>query len=209
MHKQLVFVRHGESSANACPDSRLLKSYDDDHVALSETGCQQARECRRLMQKELHLHFDLPKQASTSSIIVYTSPKLRAVQTSTILGLADRHIIDRRLAEHNIPNFADAASRDFYRKEAKRFGKYTYRYPHPGGESGEDVAVRLSAFLQDVATSTAAAQADVILIICHEVVIRAAFYLLGDNTGPKVFDEIHIDNCEWVVFPDVNLDLLA
>lgn len=69
--------------------------------------------------------------------------------------------------------------------------------------------MRLSAFLQDIAMSTAAAQADVIFIICHEVVIPAAFYLLGKNTGPKVFDEIHVDNCEWVVLPDVNLDLLA
>lgn len=69
--------------------------------------------------------------------------------------------------------------------------------------------MRLSAFLQDIAMSTAAAQADVIFIICHEVVIPAAFYLLGKNTGPKVFDEIHVDNCEWVMLPDVNLDLLA
>lgn len=163
MHKQLVFVRHVESSANACPHSRLLKSYDDDHVALSETGCQQARECRRLVQKELHLDFDLPKQASASSIIVYTSPKLKAIETSTILRLADRHIIDRRLAEQNIPNFADAASRRFYRKEAKRFGKYSYRDPQPGGESSEDVAMRLSAFLQGVAMSAAAAQSSSVI----------------------------------------------
>lgn len=60
--------------------------------------------------------------------------------------------------------------------------------------------MRLSAFLQDIAMSTAEAQADVMLIICHEVVIRAAFYLLGKNTGPKVFDEIHVDNCEWSCF---------
>ena len=189
MAATLIFLRHGQSSANAFPDSRLLPAYADDNIALTELGRAQAKDCRLRLIQEVHL--------DPENTTVYTSPKLRAIQTSEILGFSDRHKVDNRLAEQNIPKFSNEASRDFHRSEARRVGKFHYRYPLPGGESGEDVAVRLSSFLKDLAQNE---QGNTIFIICHEVVIRAAVFLLGSDASPRVFDDVDIDNCEWVVF---------
>ena len=197
MATRLVFIRHGESSANACPDSRLQPGHDDDDVALTTKGRAEARECREGLVHKLQLDFE--------NVSVYTSPKLRAIQTSEILGFSNRHIIDARLKEQAFPIFPNKESREFHRSEAKRLGKFHYRYPFPGGESGHDVAVRLSDFLKYLALID---KHDTILIICHEVVIRAAIFLLEPDTTPQVFDRVDIDNCEWVVF-NVFLDTFA
>lgn len=143
-------------------------------------------------------------QLDLESITVYTSPMLRAIQTSKVLGFSDRHIVDNRLAEQNIPKFPNAQSRDFHRNEARRLGKFTYRYPFPGGENGQDVADRLADFLKDLSHGDKT-DFSTILMICHEVVIRAAIFLLGSDSGPRVFDDVDIDNCEWVVFDDCHL----
>lgn len=190
MATKFVFIRHGESSANASPDSRLQPGHNDDDVALTEKGRAQAKECRKGLMNKLQLNL--------KNVTVYTSPKLRAIQTSEILGFSNRHIIDARLKEQTFPIFPNRESREFHREKAKRLGKFKYRYPFPGCESGEDVAVRLSDFLKDVARSTH--QNAAILIVCHEVVIRAAKFLLESSTNPAILDNTDIDNCEWVVF---------
>lgn len=91
MAPKLIFLRHGESSANASPEERLLPAYDDDQVPLTALGHEQAKSCRLLMTQQL--------QIDLKNIIVYTSPKLRAIQTAEILGVSDHHVIDARLKE--------------------------------------------------------------------------------------------------------------
>ncbi len=97
---------------------------------------KQAKECKLRIQKELDKN-------PLNEKICYCSPLQRAQQTAKILEAAFSQNIttDDRLREQLIPKFANAASRDYHRKEAKTVGKYLYKYP--GGESGQDVVVRL------------------------------------------------------------------
>ena len=192
-----LFIRHAESEANVNPDIRLRESYDDMSVPLTEQGRLQAEQCRLTLLER----YDIGKNGD--STIYYTSPMKRAKETvAMILQKSTQHARqDDRLKEQDIPKFQTASERDYHRGRAKEQGKYFYRYPN--GECGEDVAGRLQSFVHDLLqkTGTLSTDSQNIVIVTHEVVIRAAIFILSeDEKKTEVFDHVDIQNCQIIRF---------
>ena len=198
----LVLIRHGESEANASPAMRLQKNYNDFHVPLSDLGVIQAKICCET----------LISQQSDRRYKIYTSPMKRAEQTAEFIQseMCDGVSKDFRLQEQFIPKFENEGERDMLRQQARQRGKYYYRYPKKNGESGRDVALRVESFLKDLLDDLKVSSKDIIslpdiVIVCHEVVMRAALFLLDDSSDERIFDDLDIKNGQSLIFSNVSL----
>ena len=180
----LVVVRHGESERNvsktAATAAGLLEyggEIRDVDVQLTTRGIAQATETGKYLASKFH--FDR----------VFTSPYLRAVQTT-------RLIVDEFNYTPEIHNEERIREKEFgildgltkegierkYPEESKRkqlVGKYYYR--PPGGESYPDVALRIHSFLGTLTRDFACKS---VLAVCHSVIVlvfRRLLERLGEN----------------------------
>ncbi|MFI7543325.1 histidine phosphatase family protein [Actinoplanes sp. NPDC049599] len=170
---ELILIRHGQSAANVAfprADAQgLLESGlsgRDTDVELTGLGLEQARAVGRWLA-------GLPGGALPE--VVITSPYLRARDTWRIAaeGLSlpapktDDRLVDRLTGE--LEMLTEAAIRLRFPDEPARFeqeGEYVYR--PPGGETFDDIAVRLTSFLDDLNRDHAGER---VLVVAHDSVV--------------------------------------
>jgi broad specificity phosphatase PhoE len=152
---QLALIRHGPTAWNA--EKRVQGTID---IPLSEEG-------RARMAK-------LKPPAGFEAVRAYASPRIRARQTATLLGL-ENPILDGRLAEQNWGEWEGLTRAQMLARDGedafKRAGSGLVFRP-PGGESTGELHARVQSFFRDVAQHSEDAVA-----VTHMGVLRAAYVL--------------------------------
>jgi probable phosphoglycerate mutase len=165
----LYYVRHGLTDWNI--DGRLQGQRD---VALNERGRGQAVECGEIL-RQLCAREGRPPQ----SFDYVSSPLVRARATMELmratLGLPpDSYGVDDRLGEISFGEWEGLTYLDVLKRDkdvvAKREGN-KWRFLPPGGESYEQLAVRVGAWYATVAQDT--------VVTAHGGTARALIGLLG------------------------------
>ena len=171
----LILVRHGQSLSNvafpAADAKGLLEaevSGRDAEVPLTETGEAQAAAVGAWLA-------GLP--ADEIPQVVITSPYRRARETWRIAaetsGLdlpaptTDDRLVDRLLGDLEMMTRAAIAQR-FPDEQGRREAAGEHRYAPPGGESFADIAVRLTAFLDDLNKNDAGRR---VIVVAHDAVV--------------------------------------
>ncbi len=187
--RELWLVRHGESVANIAADRAERRGdhvievdFRDADVPLSALGEHQAEALGAWLRARPEL----------SELAVYSSPYLRAVQTTRIaLGASDGRtpmLIDERLRDRELGVLDLLTSTGVDERlpaEAVRrrwLGKFYYR--PPGGESWADVALRLRSFLRDLD----ARHDGVVLITAHDAIVMIFLYLCLGLSEQELLD---------------------
>lgn len=176
--RELVVIRHGESSGNAAAAAANAAGADvitvdrrDADVALSPVGVQQAQALGAALR---------PLVTDGTVTSVWTSPYVRARETATFaLGeqLAAEVLVDERLRDRELGVLDLLTARGVQNRfplEADRrrwLGKFYHR--PPGGESWADVALRLRAFLSDLGADPA----DRAVLVGHDAVVLLVRYI--------------------------------
>ncbi|MFI7597891.1 histidine phosphatase family protein [Actinoplanes sp. NPDC049681] len=172
---QLILVRHGQSASNvAFPEADAAGRLEsgltgrDADVALTDVGTEQAQALGRWLAT---------RPADEVPEVVITSPYLRARETWRIAaetsGLdlpaprTDDRLVDRLLGDLEMLTRAAIAQR--YPDEPGRLeAAGEYRYRPPNGETFEDVAKRVSSFLDDLNRDHAGKR---VIVVAHDSVV--------------------------------------
>ncbi|MEV4639465.1 histidine phosphatase family protein [Actinoplanes sp. NPDC049548] len=172
---ELILIRHGQSASNvAFPEADaagLLESGltgRDADVPLTGLGAEQARAVGRWLAA---------RPADEVPEVVITSPYVRARETWRIAaetsGLdlpapaTDDRLVDRLLGDLEMLTRAAIAQR--FPDEPGRLAEAgEYQYRPPNGEAFEDVAARLSSFLDDLNRDHAGER---VLVVAHDSVV--------------------------------------
>jgi probable phosphoglycerate mutase len=196
MIRELLLVRHGESTANVAASAAEAAGAEtidveerDADVPLSEKGVEQARALAAWLSD-----LDLDPSAGTgtdtdtatgtagTTTAFWCSPYLRARQTiGTALDEAGLEVtvrVDERLRDREL-GVLDLLTRRgveaLHPDEAARrhrLGKFYHR--PPGGESWADVALRLRSLLRDLESLPGA---DRVVVTAHDAVIMLVVYV--------------------------------
>jgi broad specificity phosphatase PhoE len=165
----LYYVRHGLTDWNI--EGRLQGQRD---VALNERGRVQAVECGEILRDLCTRDGHLPQ-----SLEYVSSPLIRARATMdimrTTLGLpAGGYGVDNRLGEISFGEWEGLTYLDVLKRDkdvvAKREGN-KWRFLPPGGESYQQLAVRVGAWYATIAQDT--------VVTAHGGTARALIGLLG------------------------------
>jgi broad specificity phosphatase PhoE len=217
----LWFVRHGESASNVARFAALAAGsetvdvpWPDHDVPLSPLGERQATALGRWFAGQP------PEQRPT---VVIASPYARAWETARRLvaegaaadgaaadgAAAARLVRDERWREKELGLFHDLMRAGVQRRHPEQWalrehlGMFWYRPPN--GESGADVATRVRAALDAVATHFAGER---VLVVCHQVTILCARYVLEGLTEREVETAWHaydLANCSVTSYrPDAD-----
>lgn len=188
--KHLWLIRHGESIGNVARHEaekhkalQIETPHREPDVPLSELGKEQA--------KRLGKWFASQTEKPTT---IYTSPYIRAMETTQILaesaGFERDEItirLDERLRERELGVFDCLTKEGAMLKYPdlcdlrERWGKFYFR--PPGGESWADVVLRLRSFIE---TDLSKLNAENILIVTHEVVVRCFRYIWEHLNEPEI-----------------------
>lgn len=180
MIRELLLVRHGESTANVAATAAEAAGSEtidvderDADVPLSEKGIEQARALASWLDG-----LDLGAVAEGdrgSGTAFWCSPYLRARQTiGTAVeeaGLEPTIRVDERLRDRELGVLDLLTRRGVEARHPEeaarrhRLGKFYHR--PPGGESWADVALRLRSFLGE----SLARPADTVLVVAHDAVV--------------------------------------
>jgi broad specificity phosphatase PhoE len=186
----LLLVRHGESLGNLAAAAAVAGGSEtiavparDPDVLLSDLGLAQAQALGR------HLA-TLP--VAERPDLVATSTYARARQTTaTALATAgldlpvrfDERLRDRELGVLDMLTALGVDRRLPFEAERRRWlGKFAYR--PPGGESWNDLALRLRSFVRDLDAEPAAR----VLLVCHDAPIMVLRYILEALTEARVLE---------------------
>lgn len=159
--KQILFVRHGQSTGNARHEDPL--QIGDHNLKLTNLGQTQAREAGEIMGGK-----------TLRNSLIYCSPYRRARETCQYaleaVGLKDKVRVyeDPRLREVE-HGFEDVAS-----QEAMRAIHGWFYYRFQGGESPADCYDRTSAALESIYRQVARKNAETVVIFSHGLTIRCA-----------------------------------
>jgi broad specificity phosphatase PhoE len=169
MRPILYYVRHGLTDWNI--EGRLQGQHD---VALNERGRVQAIECGEILRDLCAREGRLPQ-----SLDYVSSPLVRARTTMELLratlGIpAAGYRVDDRLAEISFGEWEGLTYLDVLKRDkdvvAKREGN-KWRFLPPGGESYEQLSVRVGAWYATIAQDT--------VVTAHGGTARALIGLLG------------------------------
>ena len=187
---RILLVRHGESTANVAAALAERSGAEvipvearDADVPLSHLGRSQAETLAETLRAELGGHpFDTAR--------IWSSPYRRALETARIaMGIDDARdasderptpgiAVDERLRDRELGILDALTSIGVERRlpdEAARrrwLGKFFYR--PPGGESWNDVALRVRSFLHDAHVGDARP----VLVFAHDAVVSLFAYVL-------------------------------
>lgn len=160
----LIFVRHGQTDWNL--EGRIQGSVDNP---LNENGINQAKELAMFLKDR---KIDL----------IISSPLIRAQQTANIIneGREIPIVIDNGVIERN---FGELEGK-IVDETVTKMRYYTEKYPMPGGENIDEFAARIFAFIDSIKSKYIGYET--VLIACHGVVMRAAYwYFTGLPTKPE------------------------
>jgi len=162
---KLCLIRHGPTLWNA--EHRVQGTID---TPLSPEG-------RARMEKLL-------PPAGFETARVYCSPKLRARQTATCLGLKQMKL-DARLAEQNWGDWEGLTRDEMLARDGEdafaRAGARSLTFRPPGGESTGELHARVKGFFEEIA-----ALGDEAIAVTHMGVLRAAYVMATgwDGSAP-------------------------
>lgn len=163
---------------------------------LTPKGHRQARAVGEHLAK--HFRFD----------VLFSSPYLRAIQTSEEIALKMKHkppvVVEERIREIEFGVLDGLMPRGikakFPEEDARREREGKYWYRPPGGESRPDVALRVQSFL---GTLTRDYRQQNVLIVCHSVVVLIFRRLLErwrEDEYLKVDKEEDVKNCSLTIY---------
>jgi probable phosphoglycerate mutase len=187
----LYYVRHGLTNWNM--DGRLQGQHD---VELNDQGRTQARHCAEILRDLITRDGHAPAELDYAS-----SPLIRARETMDLmratLGLpAGGYRIDDRLGEISFGEWEGLTYQDVLARDsevvAKREGN-KWRFLPPGGESYEQLAVRVGAWYATLERDT--------VVTAHGGTARALIGLLG-IVPPEEAAHYPIENGAIYVFAD-------
>ena len=207
-------VRHGQSAGNVARDAADAEgrhmidlAVRDVDVPLSDLGRRQAEALGRWFAA-------CPEEERPE--VVLASPYVRARQTAALIceqgGVtrdAKGPVIDERLREREfgiLDRLTGDGIRARFPEQAEHralLGKFYHR--PPGGESWDDVILRLRSALDTVSLHHADRR---VLIVCHQVVVLCFRYILEemDEAGilevDKAGDVLNCGVCEYEFEPD-------
>lgn len=189
--RELILVRHGESTANVAATQAERNGADrvdaplrDADVPLTETGTRQAEAVAVWLRS-------LPDESFPEAALC--SPYLRAADTTSIAvseqrmplpPRADERLRDRELGILDTYTHRGVVSH-YPREDARRtrLGKFYYR--PPGGESWADVALRLRSLLADLDRDFDGAR---LLIVAHDAIIMNLRYVCEQLTERRLLE---------------------
>lgn len=187
---ELIFIRHGQSTANA---EGILQGHSD--YPLSQLGRNEARELGKRLKKQ-NLTYDR----------IYSSDLKRAVETAELitdeLGLPQNSItFTDLLREHNLGVYEGKVFNDLPPEE-KKFLQDTWDTPDrrlPEGESVNDFLHRLGGFISELEHINPPLKS--ILIIAHG---GSIYHILKNymNILPEMDD--WFNNCSMNIVKKVN-----
>lgn len=186
----LLLVRHGESLGNLAASAAVAAGAEtiavparDPDVLLSDLGVAQAQALGR--------HFARLADGQRPEL-VFSSTYARARQTTAVAletaGLdltvrADERLRDRELGVLDLLTALGVDRRLPFEAERRRWlGTFAYR--PPGGESWNDLALRLRSFVRDLEAAHAAR----VLVVCHDAPIMVLRYVLEGLTEERVLE---------------------
>ena len=174
----LIFIRHGESEANI---HRIISNTGYTH-GLTEQGINQAK----LLSEKLKEKYSKPNK-------IISSPLKRADETAGIISnyFNMEHVIDNRLIEFHtgiLEGKSDANSwNQLYELWNKWISGEGSSKSLPGGESLDDVVLRLEQFLNEIIKEND--ERDTIFCISHGGVLITA---LPNVSSVKNTEELKI-----------------
>jgi probable phosphoglycerate mutase len=185
MSRRLVFVRHGESTANA--DGSLTCAIPG--VPLTARGAQQAAALAR-------------DWSGGPVAALWSSPMRRAVQTAEplarALGLPVR--VHERLYEFQIGDLhgrTDPAAAELVRECFRRWQLHDeLDVRPPGGESGAEIVARVRAALLDILADLTRGTA---VVVGHGTALRTGLSRLATGLAPADTVAHEIPNCGRIV----------
>lgn len=196
---KFYLMRHGESEANV--DHTLYQRKLDEKIELTKEGIEQAKEAGRF----------LSKQFSGDKVRIWTSPFLRAKQTTDIIydimSLSDVEEIDVEesifLSEQQFGLFSGLTkeqTEEIHPEESEEFykffnsgGKFWAR--PPGGESMFDTSIRVKLVLNDIKSKNRSEEFSN-LMVCHGTIIRVMRMLLTKKSIEELNGMKNPNNCE-------------
>jgi len=177
----VLFVRHGESTANL----ERVFSHRLGHHPLTEAGRQQAAKVAAQLGREL----------DGSPALVVSSPLARASETASIVGstLAAEVMVDEGFRELDVGDLDGATGPEAWSLYDEVIAAWAAGHPEtsfPGGESLVQLVARFgSAFTRSVA----AAGSRRLVVIGHGGILRAGAPALFP--GPLTADLDGVGNC--------------
>jgi 2,3-bisphosphoglycerate-dependent phosphoglycerate mutase len=191
--RELIVVRHGESTANAAfaraeAEGLVDAGIDgrDANVPLSEVGRAQAAGLGRWLAA-------LPDEAFPEAAV--SSPYRRAGETLRIAfdqvraagravpeAIVDDRLRDRETGELELLTRAAIGAR-FPAEAARRASAGEFAYRPPGGESMMDVADRLREFFADASARFADRR---VLVVAHDAVVLMLRHVIEGLTIPDL-----------------------
>ncbi len=163
----VYLARHGQTAYNH--EGRFQGQQE---VPLDDTGREQAAELAE-------------RAAAHGFSALWCSPLLRARETAEIvagrIGLEPK--ADARLMETDSGDWTNRSFAEVRAEAPERFDSFAAADPafsFPGGESFAEQEVRVNAALEDVKRGPLPA-----LVVCHGMVIRAAFASRAGAAGPR------------------------
>lgn len=207
----LVLVRHGQSERNVArkgntffPDDESrqgLRGEPDQHTALTELGCRQARDAGQQVRQQFGTldyvyHSGYRRAAQTAELMLsaFPSKEREAIQIRHNLFLRERetgYTFDMTTEEA-------AAAFPWLQEHWKTFGGFFAR--PPGGESLADVAQRVYLFLGMLFRDRAGAR---VMVVSHSGTMRMFRYLLERWTYDEVVNRWSsepISNCGVIAY---------
>ncbi len=166
-YAQIYLARHGQTAYNL--EGRFQ---GQQPVPLDATGCAQAAELAE-------------RAAGYGFRALWCSPLLRARETADIvatkIGLQPKE--DARLMETDAGDWTDLTFVEVRASTPEQFDAFAaaeQSFAFPGGESFAEQEVRVSAALREVERGELPA-----LVVCHGMVIRAAFASRAGDGGVR------------------------
>jgi broad specificity phosphatase PhoE len=187
---RLIFVRHGQSEANA--DHSLLRTKPDNLIELTDKGLAQAQELGKRIKAIV----------GDETVGMVVSPFLRTMQTARNVRLAldeeqmVKNVLEPRLREQEFGNLqGDEFIR--YREEQGGVGRFWYRFPT--GESGCDVYARVSQWMEvALPRLNMGGQRHIenLVVVSHGLTMRLALMHLA-GWSPNTFHTVwNANNCQ-------------
>ena len=133
--RRVILLRHAESTANSM---RLLTGRGDP--GLTKLGCRQARDASRIIKRRFP-----PIEA------IYASPMKRALDTAGIVAKRIKApvIRDELLVETDFGKWEGLNKEELTQKpEWNEYAENPFYFRFPGGESPQDVKMRIMRFRQ-------------------------------------------------------------
>lgn len=170
---KLYFIRHGQSKGNA---AGIISGHDDHE--LNEKGHRDAE--------------NAALKVPTNIEAIYSSDLTRCKQTAEIIN-AHIHVpltIDPRFKERHFGSLTGKAWEEFDQDHAIRNkdADQEYDYRPYGGESVDEVSIRLHAALDDIKEAHQNAS---VLIVTSGGIIRLMHYLYGSKEREIMNGSLH------------------